>query len=516
MGVPRLFKIILDKFPESHAKVEGQPIDYLFIDFNSIIYEAYEKIKAQALVDKKDLSKSSKATIERKIISKVLEITEEMITKYVNPLKMVYIALDGPPPRGKMTQQRDRRYKRLYENFIQDRVYQKYDLEPIPEPWSTSYITPGTTFMLLMSQALNQAILRGRFPRNIEYVLSDASVPGEGEHKFLKFIDQLPPSSICIYSNDGDVIMLINRFTQHKSYILTKPKDTSRIVQKNYQNEKYMYLVVDGLTPGLVKNFSKLDFDKIDVHALKRDYIFFTMLGGNDFVQHLYFLRMKEEHSFKVLKGVYQLLQPKYGYLVDENLNINQKFLEEYLIKLAQQERKWLIEKQKRFEDPEISKSSMAKYKDMMPWEKEWEIFQHTYYYKESHPLYEKYREEFNKIDYKQQPNWKWKTQYYQEFFGIDYKNKKILNQICFDYLKSWYFALHYYLDEVPSWRWFYPYHASPLPSDILTTIKRIKDINKVFKFQKGKPYQPLEQLAQGRLYQWPSGYRLRLHQEFE
>lgn len=498
MGVPKLFKIILDKFPESHAKVTDQQIDYLFIDFNSIIYESYEKVKAEAGLANQNLNHQSRSTIEDKIIKKVVKKTHEMINDYVKPYKMVYLALDGPAPRGKMIQQRDRRYKRLYENFIQERIQEKHRIEELTkEPWSTTWITPGTEFMKKVSLALHHAILHGVFPQDIEYILSDANVPGEGEHKFLKFLDELEPSNICIYSNDGDVIMLINRFPQHNSYILTKPKETSRVVQKHYSEEKYMYLVVKGLHLGFQNQFGKLDFKEIDLVSLSRDYIFFSMLGGNDFVQHIYFLRMKDEHTFKVLKGVYQAIQPKYGYLVDKDLNINQPFLLEYLIMLAQQEGKWLREKQEKMLDSraKLSQTEKKKYAKMQPWEKEWEIFQHTYYYKENHPLYEKYKDEFSKIDYTLKPNFKWKQQYYREFFDIDYTDKREINRICYQYLKSWYFCLHYYLDELPSWRWYYPHHASPLPSDLVRTLQRIKDINTSFKFEKGRAFKPFEQL---------------------
>jgi 5'-3' exoribonuclease 2 len=48
---------------------------------------------------------------------------------------------------------------------------------------------------------------------------------------------------------------------------------------------------------------------------------------------------------------------------------------------------------------------------------------------------------------------------------------------------------------EVPSWTWYYPFHASPLPSDLVNTLRNIKDINTAFTFNKDVPYKPLEQL---------------------
>ena len=530
MGVPKLFKIIIDKFPKSHAKVENQPIDYLFIDFNSIIYESYEKIKQSLITMKTTNPKEfTKEYIEESIINKVIETNSDIIVNVVKPNKLVYFAFDGPPPRGKMIQQRDRRYKKMYESVIKHQLLNNYKVNNISidtaythineihdndspidsdeedeeskendssEIWSTTNITPGTEFMLKMSVAMNKAIME-EFPVNLEYILSDASVAGEGEHKFLKYIDKLQASKICIYSNDGDVIMLVNRFPQHDTYILTRPKDTSRVVQKNYKDEKYIYIVVKGLNEGFVEQFNRLDMKKIDMNRLKTDYLFFTMLGGNDFVVHLYFLRMKEEHSFGVMKGIYQSVYEQKGYLTNEDLTINQECLMEYLVSLAKQETSWLRKKQISFNNSRISnnKKKDDKFKSLLPWEKDWEIFQHTEFYKSEHPLYEELKGEFKKIDYNLTPNILWKRQYYKEFFGVDYDDRKKIYNICYNYLKSWIYAFRYYLIEVPSWTWYYQYHTSPLPSDLVYTLKTFKDINKTFTFEKGEPYKPLEQL---------------------
>jgi len=239
MGVPKLFKIILDRFPKSHSKVKNQPIDYFFIDFNGLIYESWEIIRKE--YQPSPSSPPNINTIEDKIITKVIEMSQNMVVNVVKPKKMVYFAFDGPPPRGKMVQQRDRRYKRLYETEIINNIKHKYtnsnsknsnsNTSPSAEIWSTSYITPGTKFMEKMSQRLQEAISNQTiFPTQLQYVLSDAQVAGEGEHKFMRFLDVLGASRVCIYSNDGDVIMLSNRFPQHQVYILTRPKETSQIV----------------------------------------------------------------------------------------------------------------------------------------------------------------------------------------------------------------------------------------------------------------------------------------------
>ncbi len=474
MGVPRLFNIILSKYPNSHSKVTNQDIDYLFVDFNCILYESYEFVKKQ---------ENKKNNVEQSIINAMINIIKDMIDIYVKPHKLVYFALDGTPPRAKMIEQRHRRYKKLYGNMILSEIKKKYN-NTDKELWDTIYIVPGTNFMKKVSEALNQAILNHTFPKNLEYILSDTTVPGEGEHKFMRFLDILPSSKICIYSNDGDIFMLINRFPQHEIYVLTLPRETSEIATKKYKDERYIYIIKKGIYEGIKSYFQ----GKGQIEDIMRDYTFIMMLGGNDFMKHIYFLRLKEQHSFRVLLGIYKFLLPKYGHMVNENLKINQKFLLNYLKLLGQQEIKWLKvigEKLAKTKKPKI---------EFETWEEEWQHFQHTNYFKQDHPQYDLFKHEFKKINYSAKP-FDLKKQYYKYFFDINYQNKKQVNQICFEYLKSWMFCLRYYFDQLPSWSWYYSYHASPLPSDLYQTLLRITDINTKFHFDQGRPFKPYEQL---------------------
>ena len=67
------------------------------------------------------------------------EITKiEEIIQYTNVEDLLYIAIDGIPPKGKMKQQRMRRYKSIYENKV----------------WDTNAISPGTKFMDKLNQRL--------------------------------------------------------------------------------------------------------------------------------------------------------------------------------------------------------------------------------------------------------------------------------------------------------------------------------------------------------------------------
>lgn len=71
----------------------------------------------------------------------------ELLLTYVNVRNLLFIAIDGPPPRAKLEQQRERRFQK--------------DLERRSSPtaeteWDSNQITPGTTFMSNVSQKLNE------------------------------------------------------------------------------------------------------------------------------------------------------------------------------------------------------------------------------------------------------------------------------------------------------------------------------------------------------------------------
>ena len=60
------------------------------------------------------------------------------------------------------------------------------------EAWDSNAITPGTPFMDLLAQSLRYWVVQKMNTdpgwKQLEVIISDASVPGEGEHKIVDFI----------------------------------------------------------------------------------------------------------------------------------------------------------------------------------------------------------------------------------------------------------------------------------------------------------------------------------------
>ncbi|CAG8625889.1 4329_t:CDS:10, partial [Paraglomus occultum] len=131
------------------------------------------------------------------VLNEVVSYIEWLLSA-VRPQKLLYLAIDGVAPRAKMNQQRSRRFLTAQESN--------------GNTWDTNCITPGTEFMTKLADRLRCWIARNLTSNKSwekAIILSDASVPGEGEHKIMNFIKaQTTPAKDFIYSVDGDLILL--------------------------------------------------------------------------------------------------------------------------------------------------------------------------------------------------------------------------------------------------------------------------------------------------------------------
>ena len=166
MGVPTLFKkIIRNKYYKNIHKgiKEGKTeCDYLFMDYNGIVYNAYEANKKNIEGKKYDKDK-----IEELILEEVIRITQHIICNVLKPKKMTYIALDGPAPRAKMVQQRSRRFKAILDKQFFSNLKKKFKMNEAKESWDRSAnIAPGTKFMEKLSNRIIKAMKEKTFQRH--------------------------------------------------------------------------------------------------------------------------------------------------------------------------------------------------------------------------------------------------------------------------------------------------------------------------------------------------------------
>jgi len=153
MGIPSLFAYYYRKYKKEKElmttieDLRRSNIGHLFFDFNSLIHPCAQQILA---ANSERYLNETEETIEGEIIEHCIRYTKYIIYTLMCENKRVYIMIDGVAPRSKMNQQRERRYKSYFFR----------DLESVPKSklWDSNRITPGTPFMKRMRDELSKWI----------------------------------------------------------------------------------------------------------------------------------------------------------------------------------------------------------------------------------------------------------------------------------------------------------------------------------------------------------------------
>lgn len=158
----------------------------------------------------------------------------ERVVNMIRPRKLLMMAIDGVAPRAKMNQQRSRRFRSAMEAREKEEeklaALEEWKSMRLPvtddaaagqgkKAWDSNAITPGTPFMDLLAGSLRYWVTKkmNEDPgwKDLQVIISDASVPGEGEHKIMDHIrrqrshpEHDPNTKHVIYGLDADLIML--------------------------------------------------------------------------------------------------------------------------------------------------------------------------------------------------------------------------------------------------------------------------------------------------------------------
>ena len=223
MGVPALFRWLSKKYPKIISPViEEQPeefdngdgsktkvpvdarkpnpnseeFDNLYLDMNGIVHPCSHPE-----------DRPPPATEEDMMLA-IFEYTDRVVNM-VRPRKLLMIAVDGVAPRAKMNQQRSRRFRSAQEAAEKDKATEEFNAmmkasgkmqddgdgsqeQASKKTWDSNSITPGTPFMHLLAASLRYWVSYKASTdpawEKLKVIISDATVPGEGEHKIMNFV----------------------------------------------------------------------------------------------------------------------------------------------------------------------------------------------------------------------------------------------------------------------------------------------------------------------------------------
>jgi 5'-3' exonuclease len=523
MGVSGLLREILKKYPSIHlpAPHPNIKIDYLFIDFNAFIYKtilAFPKDIVYNFSKNKETS-----SYEKELVKLVIKNTLELVNKVCKPSKLLYIAIDGPPPLAKMVQQRERRYMNVYK----DNLFKKY--EPTKYITGATYdknrVTPGTTLMTLLNKEFTKIVKAGKFGK-IAVVFDGSNVPGEAEHKYLKIIEEIdaaPNEKFVIISGDGDAILLSLRFPSKSIYIMQSVANSIALQELYPAEQEYAYLDIkrfidslydfyDGPQIGgklklsnaekkLVAQF-KQKTNPINSNQREKqkkdfliDYVFMSFIEGNDFAKPIFFLKYKEDNMRTPL-SIYRF-QRKYNpnfrliYFKNGQAYINQQNFAAIINRLAKIEEEKISEIKYRIEK-KISRPPAPKHLD--PKNNKPPSLEHKLYTNQDHILHADFVKQYDYL-YNYKSFQEFKNKYY-EYFWNQPPTPENIAAICKNYLDILLFNIRYYYGTGLSWTLNYHAVAAPLPSDLATFLQKNTKYYDEAEFEEGEPVHPLVLLA--------------------
>ena len=392
MGVPAFYRWLSEKYPKIVQDVLEERVrlapnsgsirlpfdstqpnpsdlecDNLYIDMNGIIHPcSHPEVGPQP-------------TTEEEMYENVCNYVDRLF-RIFRPRRLLYLAIDGVAPRAKMNQQRARRFRSAQEarelleleSAVREELTSNGERAPPPkkqQAWDSNVITPGTPFMIQLAAYvrfyIRKRISQDKAWRNIRVIFSDASLPGEGEHKIMSHIrlqrcqpGYNPNLVHVLHGLDADLIMLAlatheahfyiareevlfgrkSQEQQDRRQLETGFRDAQRQLDEaagaesmqlpENQQKPLQRISIPILREYLANEFAecftpeRLPFAP-SLERLIDDIVFLCFFVGNDFLPHLPSLDIRDG-ALDYLFNVYKRLLPGLGdYITRSGGNVN-------------------------------------------------------------------------------------------------------------------------------------------------------------------------------------------------
>jgi 5'-3' exoribonuclease 2 len=344
--------------------------DNMYLDMNGIIHPCCHPEDGPAPEDEEHMYENIFLYLDRLI-------------RIIRPRRLLYMAIDGVAPRAKMNQQRARRFRAAQERdeIEREQVKLRQDWEAegrvlpnrhLTKPFDSNVITPGTTFLHKMSEAIRYFIhdrtTNDPLWQKLKFraLLSDANIPGEGEHKIMDFLraqryqsDYDPNTKHCLYGADADLIMLglathEAHFTIIREVVMPRAEKKCTLcggaghvasectgdaeedeavgsgIQKPFQ-----MISISILRQYLSLQFSELkdrmpESNPYDVERCMDDFVFMCFFVGNDFLPHLPSLSIRDGSIDQMMSLYIEILPTLDNYLSDSG-RVHLKEIEQFI-----------------------------------------------------------------------------------------------------------------------------------------------------------------------------------------
>ena len=489
MGVPGFFAWIHRNYKKTSLITNinnnklNNNVTNLFIDTNCLIHPQCFSILNQF----KNLKNIDR--LEAKMINQVILYLNEII-ELVNPMELIYIAIDGVAPMAKIKHQRIRRFKSVRDSEMKNDIRRKHNVEE-ENLWSNACITPGTVFMEKLNKSIINYILHTKNTVNKKrnVLFSSSNTPGEGEHKVLQYIrnNDVKGNSV-IYGLDADLLFLSLATHNENIHLIRESQELGHEADTTFGG-KFNYVSIDILRDCIIQEMiyriadegdeSMEQIIKLNSKRFINDFIFVCFLLGNDFVPNIVSLSLRTQNKkidngldilFEKYGDVFRKINKKKGltFIVRDNCTIEFDFFKELCAELSLHERDMLTQtaKFKRFYPnipPDLSNCEIELFKlDNLS-------------FKINDPV-------------KLGVDDKDKERYYKHYYDIESleekkKGKERIEEMCREYLYGLYWINNYYFKDCLDWNWCFPHHYGLFMSDISEYLSEISDdeFNKIF-----------------------------------
>lgn len=470
MGIKFFFKW-LKKTYGSHIKTVThqtgleKPIDHFLIDMNGVIHYCCQKLfKYGAFAEEKKSTGDEKNDNGDERDSKRMKIPEptvnqiademmryiDRIVRLVKPQKTLFLAIDGVAPLSKQFQQRSRRYR-----------------SSTGSAFDSNSITPGTEFLHALCGNIHRWITR-RIQKewsNLQVLFSSETVPGEGEHKLVKWVREFgnPRESFMMHGMDADLVMLA--LATHFPHFHILRENSFR------PEQEFFHISIESIRQTLINSIVQDLSEFTDTNHIN-DFIVMIFFTGNDFLPTIPTIELHEGGA-DYMFACYRQMLAQAGPLTNEAGFLRADALSAFFATLSSNEVNFFEQKRKqagRFPDRLLNAHTQMEMVDAM--KAEVDETQNTWRLD-----FEKYREA-----------------YYREKLNVSVADESQVRTVCEAYLEGMQWVLDYYLRGVPHWKWAYPYLYAPFVSD-LAKYASFLDRPSYVKMRENTPFSPILQL---------------------